>query len=128
MKMDLELVEHVPANLDAGKLYVSLKYRTSAHLCGCGCGTKVVLKLSPKHWCVILNGETVSMYPSVGNWQLPCRSHYWIRDGRIVDAGWWSDAKIRHERRRNKGRVTGWPLWLRDKDDDSRRPEHTQTK
>ena len=128
MEIELELVEHIPADLDAGKLYVSLEYRTSAHLCGCGCGTKVVLKLGPRHWCVILNGETVSMYPSVGNWQLPCRSHYWIRDSRIVDAGWWSDAKIRYERKRSRGRLTGWPLWLTDKERGTGRPGPVKTK
>ena len=127
-RIELELVEQVPGNLDAGKLYVSLKYRTSAHLCGCGCGTKVVLKLSPRHWCVIFNGETVSMYPSIGNWQLPCRSHYWIRDGRVVVAAWWSDAKIERERRRTKGQLTAWPSWLRDKGEDRKRQEPGRVK
>ena len=114
----LELVENVPTDLEVGKLYVSLKFRTSAHLCGCGCGTKVVLKLSPRHWSVILNGETVSMYPSVGNWQLPCLSHYWIRDGRILEAERWSDEKILGERKRTRRRLTGWPKWLKDKGED----------
>lgn len=112
MKIELELVECIPAELETGKLYVSLKYRTSAHLCGCGCGTRVSLKLGPKHWCVILNGESVSMHPSVGNWQIPCRSHYWIREGQIIEAGWWSDAKILRERKRTKGKLTELPLWL----------------
>ena len=118
--IELKLVDQVPASLEAGKLYVSLMYRTSTHLCGCGCGTKVVLRLSPRHWCVILNGETVSMYPSVGNWQLPCRSHYWIRDGRIIQAGWWSDAKVLRERKRRRKQLTGWPRWLKDKDKENK--------
>ncbi|MFG2767453.1 DUF6527 family protein [Streptomyces rubiginosohelvolus] len=29
------------------------------------------------------NGENVSLTPSIGNWSLPCRSHYWICDGRV---------------------------------------------
>ena len=116
MDIDLELVDYIPAELSEGKLYVSLEFRTTAHLCGCGCGTKVVLKLGPKHWSVILDGETVSMYPSVGNWQLPCRSHYWIRNGRILQAGKWSEAKVLRERRKTRGRLTGWPVWLKGSD------------
>ncbi len=112
MKIELELVKSIPSELKTGKLYVCLKYRTSAHLCGCGCRTRVSLKLGPKHWCVILNGETVSMHPSVGNWQLPCRSHYWIREGRIIEAGRWPKAKILSERKRSKGQLTQLPLWL----------------
>ena len=114
MAIDLELVEHIPEVLEADKLYVSLAYRTSAPLCGCGCGSKVVLKLGRRHWYLILDGESVSMYPSVGNWQLPCRSHYWIRDGRIVDAGWWSDEKILRERKRRRRQRTRLPLWQLD--------------
>ena len=125
--IELEFVEQIPAEIDPGKLYVSLKYRTSAHLCGCGCGSRVILRLSPRHWCVILDGETVSMYPSVGNWQLPCRSHYWIRDGRIVEAEWWSDAKILRERKRTRGRLTGWPRWLKDQDEDEKPPSPART-
>ncbi|WP_245801874.1 DUF6527 family protein [Chitinophaga sancti] len=24
------------------------------------------------------DGETVSLHPSIGNWQFNCKSHYWI--------------------------------------------------
>jgi hypothetical protein len=29
---------------------------------------------------------TVSLYPSVGNWKYACKSHYWIRQNRVIDA------------------------------------------
>ena len=106
MKLKLQLTETIPENIEEGILYVSLTYWTTAHKCGCGCGQKVVLRLSPKHWAITLNGESVSMYPSVGNWQLPCRSHYWIEEGRIIPAKRWSDTEIMRNRMMTKGRRT----------------------
>ena len=106
MKLRLQLTETIPENIEEGVLYVSLTYWTTAHKCGCGCGQKVVLRLSPKHWAITLNGDSVSMYPSVGNWQLPCRSHYWIEEGRILQARRWSDAEIARNRLMTKGRRT----------------------
>ncbi|MCH2218714.1 Uncharacterised protein [Mycobacteroides abscessus subsp. abscessus] len=32
-----EFVDFIPADLDAGVLYVSLPYATVMHLCACGC-------------------------------------------------------------------------------------------
>src|SRR5581483_9243138 len=46
-----------------------------------------VTPISPPEWHLTWDGDTVSLYPSVGNWQFPCRSHYWIRRNRIVWAG-----------------------------------------
>ena len=106
MKLKLQLTETIPEDIEEGILYVSLTYWTTAHKCGCGCGQKVVLRLSPKHWAITLNGEAVSMYPSVGNWQLPCRSHYWIEEGRILHARRWSDTEIVRNRVMTKGRRT----------------------
>ena len=106
MKLRLQLTETIPEDIEEGILYVSLTYWTTAHKCGCGCGQKVVLRLSPKHWAITLNGESVSMYPSVGNWQLPCRSHYWIEDGRILHARRWSENEIRLNRAMTKGTQT----------------------
>jgi len=34
----------------------------------------VVTPLSPTGWSLIFDGETVSLYPSIGNWNFPCRS------------------------------------------------------
>ena len=46
------------------------------------------------------------MYPSVGNWQQECRSHYWIENGRIIWADKWSPERIlegrEHEERRRQ--------------------------
>jgi len=76
-------VETLPPRLESGLLYVSLEYNTTAHLCCCGCGEEVIAPLSPAQWSLSYDGRTVSLSPSIGNWSLPCESHYWIRNGRI---------------------------------------------
>ena len=106
MNLRLEITETIPEQIEEGILYVSFKYWTTAHKCGCGCGQKVVLRLSPNHWAITLNGDSVSMYPSVGNWQLPCKSHYWIEEGQIIPAERWSDVEIKKNRDLTKGKRT----------------------
>lgn len=72
--------EYVPAQLEHGILYISMSYATAVHLCACG--SKVVTPLGPADWQLVFDG-TVSLRPSIGNGQLPCRSHYYIRHDRI---------------------------------------------
>lgn len=67
------------------KIYISEKYGTAIHKCLCGCGSKVVLPIDciieghDYGWQLIKEvNETVSFTPSVGNYQLPCKSHYII--------------------------------------------------
>lgn len=93
-------VDTVPHHLDDGVLYVSMEFRTTMHLCACGCGNPVILPLRPTAWSLIYNGETVSMRPSVGNWSFPCQSHYWIRDGNVIWGRQWSAAEIKAGRQR----------------------------
>lgn len=94
-------VDTVPAELSDGILYVSMTYATTVHLCACGCGNKVVLPLSPAEWTLLFDGESVSMTPSVGNWEYPCRSHYWIRRNAIQWAKRWTQAQVATGRRRD---------------------------
>ena len=89
-----EFVDEIPPNLDEGHLYISIRYRTASHLCACGCGTKVVTPIKPPKWHLTFDGDTVSLWPSIGRWQLPCRSHYWIRRNRIVWAKPWTEKEI----------------------------------
>ena len=42
--------------------------------------------------------------PSIGSWQLPCRSDYVIKDGKIQWAAQWSDAQILAGRRSEESR------------------------
>lgn len=76
-------VEFVPALLAPGRLYISMAYATVSHLCPCGCGNRVVTPLGPADWKMTFDGR-VSLYPSIGNGQIPCRSHYFIRGDRVV--------------------------------------------
>lgn len=87
-------VDYIPSEIEHGKLYVSMIYSTTVHLCASGCGEKVVLPLHPEQWRLTYDGEGVSMSPSVGNWGLACESHYWIRSNRIEWAGRWDAAKV----------------------------------
>lgn len=82
---DADLMEH-------DVLYISIAYATVIHMCACGCGREAVTPLSPEEWSLTYNGETVSLNPSIGNWGMECRSHYWVRANKIV---WVPDEKRR---------------------------------
>src|ERR1043166_7729327 len=100
-----EFVEFIPDALEEGTLYVSVPYATAVHKCCCGCGREVVTPLSPTDWELRFDGRTVSLYPSIGSWALPCPSHYWIRRNRVIWAGRWSFDEIergRADERREK--------------------------
>jgi hypothetical protein len=96
-----EFVEFIPSELKEGTLYISIPYATAVHLCACGCGIKVVTPISPPEWQLLWDGDTVSLRPSIGNWQFPCRSHYWITRNRVEWARALSDQEIARGRRRD---------------------------
>jgi hypothetical protein len=94
-------VEFIPNELDEGTIYVSIEYATVAHMCCCGCGRKVAMPLSPTDWQLTFDGETISLSPSVGIWQLPCRSHYWIDHNSVKWSTVWSDEKVNGGRQKD---------------------------
>ncbi|MCE9567296.1 MAG: hypothetical protein K8U57_35285 [Planctomycetes bacterium] len=83
-----------PETLEPGVLYVSMEFGTASHCCCCGCGEEVVTPFSPTGWKMTYDGETVSVWPSVGSWTLPCRSHYVIDRGRVLEAEVWNSSQI----------------------------------
>jgi hypothetical protein len=93
-RLEHHFVRHLPEVLEPGSLYVSMEYATASHLCCCGCGEEVVTPFTPAQWKISFDGETVSLNPSVGNWLQRCRSHYVIRNGKVIEAGPWSDEQI----------------------------------
>lgn len=97
-------VEDVPELLEPGILYVSLDHGSMMHLCACGCGSEVALPLSPLDWRFTFDGETISLWPSVGSWSLPCRSHYVVDHGHIRWAGDWTDEQIEAGRQLDRRR------------------------
>ena len=101
-------VETVPEELEDRVLYISIRYGTAAHKCACGCGMKVATPIHPTAWKMHWDGREVSLYPSIGNWQFPCRSHYLIRRNRIVPARNLSDWEIEQGRKRERKKRSVW--------------------
>lgn len=94
-------IDGFPDRLQPGFLYISIEFASMSHLCCCGCGREVVTPVSPKDWKFTYDGASVSVHPSIGNWSLPCRSHYIIQSGRVRWAGDWSDEQISAGRQRD---------------------------
>jgi hypothetical protein len=97
--MKHEFVEYIPKELQPDTVYVSMENETVVHSCFCGCGGRVVTPLSPAAWELTFDGDSISLYPSIGNWNLECKSHYWIRGGRVHWDKRWSDERIEAGRR-----------------------------
>ena len=100
--LEHQFVRHLPQDLDPGVLYISMEYGTAAHSCCCGCGEEIVTPFTPTDWKMTFDGETISLWPSVGNWNLACRSHYMIERGQVIEAGPWTNEQIAAGRRRDK--------------------------
>lgn len=95
MKLIHKFVKFIPETIEEGILYISIDYTTAIHLCMCGCGNQVVTPISPVEWKIIFDGETVSLEPSIGNWNFKCKSHYWIIKNTIQWSSKWSKNKIK---------------------------------
>lgn len=93
-----EFVTSFPTQMEHGVIYVSIEYNNCGHLCACGCGREVITPLSPAQWTITYDGENISMRPSIGNWSLPCRSHYFVHQGRVR----WARDYTEHEIARNR--------------------------
>lgn len=94
-----KFVEYIPNSPEQDVLYISVEYKTAVHLCVCGCGNKVVTPLSPSDWELRFNGKTVSLFPSIGNWNFECKSHYFITQNKIRHARRWEDWEIEKGRK-----------------------------
>ncbi len=94
----------MPKKLEPGLLYVSEQYEVAGHLCACGCGNKVMTPLGPAEWSYEDSSHGPTLTPSIGSWQLPCKSHYWITRGEVSWAGQWSAGRIERGRRAEEDR------------------------
>lgn len=74
----------MPTKFEEGVLYVSKKFGIAGHLCACGCGNKVWTPLGKAEWSIKNGKRGVTMWPSIGNGQLPCKSHYIIENNKII--------------------------------------------
>lgn len=86
-----KFVEFIPEEIEEGILYISISFSTAIHKCVCGCGNEVVTPISRKGWKLSFDGESVSLSPSIGSWNLTCRSHYFITNNKIKWARSWFD-------------------------------------
>ncbi len=106
MRKDITLkhsfVEFMPEVLEEHTLYVSMEYATVIHKCCCGCGNRVVTPLAPTDWKLTYDGRGISLDPSIGNWSFPCRSHYWIKGGRVRWSTQWSQEEVEAGRARDR--------------------------
>jgi hypothetical protein len=92
-------VESFPEPLEDGYLYISRRFRSAAHNCCCGCGREVVTALKPASWTLTEEDDgTVSLWPSIGNWSYPCRSHYVIRQNKVCWCGSMTERQIQNGR------------------------------
>lgn len=94
MILQHKFIELVPPVLEEGVLYISVEYCSVIHKCVCGCGNKVATPLSPTEWELTFDGKSVSLHPSIGNWNFECKSHYWIIKNKVKFARRWSDEEI----------------------------------
>ncbi len=95
-------VDDIPERLEDSRLYVSQRHALAMHLCCCGCRGEVVTPLSPAEWRLTVQDGRATLYPSIGNWGFPCRSHYWVRSNRIEWALPMSDLQISEVRERDR--------------------------
>ncbi|HWX98111.1 MAG TPA: DUF6527 family protein [Solirubrobacteraceae bacterium] len=98
--MSHEFVDELPDEFTDGVLYVSIPFATAGHLCCCGCGNPVYTPLRPNRWRMTFDGESISLEPSVGNWNFPCQSHYWLERGKVRWAPGMTRREIDHMRER----------------------------
>ena len=87
-------VEDIPELLADGILYVSRECRVAMHNCACGCGEEVSTPLVRTEYDLIMDDAGPSIWPSIGNHDFACTSHYIIRNGRIIWAGQMSRGQI----------------------------------
>jgi hypothetical protein len=104
-ELEHEFVVSLPDELEPGILYISLEFGAVAHLCCCGCGNQVYTPLKPNRWRLTFDGEAIWLYPSIGNWDFPCESHYWIYGSKVRWAAHMSKAEVQAIRRRSR---EGW--------------------
>lgn len=95
-------VKNIPEHIEEGILYISMEYSTAIHKCACGCGNEVVTPFSPTDWRLTFDGKTVSLHPSIGNWNFDCKTHYWIVNNKILYTATWNKGVLNKGRKKDK--------------------------
>jgi hypothetical protein len=92
----------IPERLEDGILYVSRECCVALHNCACGCGEEVSTPLVPTEYRLTTHGDDASLWPSIGNHDFACASHYIIDRGVIVWAGKMSRTAIEEGREKDR--------------------------
>lgn len=92
----------IPEVLEDGILYVSRECGVALHNCACGCGEEVSTPMVHTEYTLTMDGDDATIWPSVGNHDFACASHYLIEQGRIIWASRMSRAAIEVGRERDR--------------------------
>lgn len=95
-------LSELPESLEDGILYVSRECCVALHNCACGCGEEVSTPLVSTEYRLTMHDEGASIWPSIGNHDFACASHYIIKRGGIVWADKMSRTAIEAGRRRDR--------------------------
>lgn len=98
-KLTHKFVSFIPKEIEENVIYISIDYCTAIHKCCCGCGEEVVTPISPVNWQILFDGDTISLEPSIGNWDFPCKSHYWIIRNQVKFSRKWNYREIEKVRK-----------------------------
>jgi len=94
-----QFVDRMPEVLENGIFYVCERYSIALHNCCCGCVMEVSTPLSETEYHLGKADGKVSLWPSVGNHDFPCESHYVIEKNKVIWAGKMSRVAIERGRR-----------------------------
>lgn len=106
--MQHKFVGYIPEDIEQGTLYISIPYATAVHKCCCGCGQEVVTPFSPTDWKLLFDGDSISLNPSIGNWEFACKSHYFIRNNQVIWCKQWDKQQILHGKEQDSKNKSGY--------------------
>jgi len=101
-RLETVFVKEMPEVLEDGILYVSQECRIALHNCACGCGEEVSTPLVRTEYSLNMHDGKASVWPSIGNHDFACKSHYVIKRGQIVWAGRMSRRDIEFGRNQDR--------------------------
>ncbi|WDA38941.1 DUF6527 family protein [Sphingobium sp. YC-XJ3] len=101
-RLQTVFVDEIPEILEDGILYVSEECCVALHNCACGCGEEVSTPLVRTEYRLTMEGDAASIWPSIGNHDFACASHYVIKQGKILWAGRMSRGAIEAGRKRDR--------------------------
>ncbi len=86
-KIDYFFVNEIPelSSIKSNTVYIDIEHNVCSHLCPCGCNEEIITPLSRNHgWTLTYDGDCISLSPSIGNGAYNCKSHYFIKNSKII--------------------------------------------